>query len=126
EDAENTSNQYAVVSGRLPEKSGEIALDAASDYSSAYTLGDTVDLTTDDKEDPIKDSLVEDTYKVVGFVNSPQYIEKDARGNSTIGTGSLDGFAVIPKADFDMEYYTEAYLTFSDTASLQAYSKTYE
>lgn len=126
EDAEKNSNQYAVVSGRLPEKSGEIALDAESEYSSAYTLGDTVVLTTEDQEDPIKDSLVEDTYKVVGFVNSPQYIEKKARGNSTIGTGSLDGFAVIPKADFDMEYYTEAYLTFSDTASLQAYSKTYE
>lgn len=126
EKAENSVNQYVVVSGRLPEKSGEIALDATAKYDSEYKLDDSIVLTTDDPDDPIKDSLVGDTYKVVGFVNSPQYIEHSARGNSTVGTGSLDGFAVIPKADFDMEYYTEAYLTFSDTASLEAYSNLYE
>ncbi|MCA9765019.1 MAG: FtsX-like permease family protein [Carnobacterium sp.] len=66
------------------------------------------------------------SYKIVGFVNSPQYIENFTRGNSTVGKGTLDGFAVIPDEDFDMDVYTEAYLTFSDTKSLLAYSEKYE
>ena len=124
--AAEKSNQYAIISGRLPEKSGEIALDATEIYTSQYSLGDQIDLTTDDDENPLSDKLSMTSYKIVGFVNSPQYIENFTRGNSTVGKGTLDGFAVIPDEDFDMDVYTEAYLTFSDTKSLLAYSEKYE
>lgn len=125
-DAGQASNQYAVESGRMPEKSGEIALDANLTYTDEYQLGDTVTLTTDDQETPLSDTLVVETYQVVGFVHNPQYIENYARGSSTVGKGTLDGFAVVLDTDFDSDYFTEAYLTFSDTASLEAYSKEYE
>ncbi|SEK46007.1 putative ABC transport system permease protein [Carnobacterium iners] len=124
--ATEKSNQYAIISGRLPGKSGEIALDATEVYTSEYSLGDQIDLTTDDEENPLSDKLKITSYKIVGFVNSPQYIENFTRGNSTVGKGTLDGFAVILDEDFDMEVYTEAYLTFSDTKSLLAYSEKYE
>ena len=124
--ATKKSNQYAIVSGRMPGKQGEIALDATGSYKSNYSIGDQVELTTDDKENPLSDKLKKTSYKIVGFVNSPQYIENFTRGNSTVGKGTLDGFAVIPEANFDLDVYTEAYLTFSDTTSLEAYSEEYE
>ncbi|MGB6177690.1 FtsX-like permease family protein [Carnobacterium sp.] len=120
------SNQYTVVSGEIPKKSGEIALDATEAYQSNYAIGDLIELETDDEENPLSDKLSTTSYKVVGFVNSPQYIENFTRGNSTVGKGTLDGFAVIPEDDFELDVFTEAYLTFSDTKSMQAYSKEYE
>lgn len=124
--ATEKSNQYALVSGRLPSKSGEIALDATEAYKSSYAIGDQVELSTDDKENPLSEKLTTTNYKIVGFVNSPQYIENFSRGNSTVGKGTLDGFAVIPEGNFKLDVYTEAYLNFSDTKSLQAYSEEYE
>ena len=126
ENATKKSNQYAVVSGRMPSKKGEIALDATGSYKSNHSIGDQVELTTDDKENPLSDVLKETSYEIVGFVNSPQFIENFTRGNSTVGKGTLDGFAVIPESNFDLDVYTEAYLTFSDTKSLEAYSDEYE
>ncbi|WP_034549492.1 ABC transporter permease [Carnobacterium funditum] len=126
ENGAEESNQYAIVSGRLPSKSGEIALDATGEYTSNYSVGDQIELSTDDKENPLSKKLTTTSYEVVGFVNNPQYIENFTRGNSTVGKGSLDGFAVIPEKNFDLDVYTEAYLTFSDTKSLQAYSEEYE
>ena len=124
--ATEKSNQYTILSGRMPGKSGEIALDATEAYVEEYSLGDRIELTTDDEDNPLSDNLKTTSYEIVGFVNSPQYIENFTRGNSTVGKGTLDGFAVIPDEDFDMDVYTEAYLTFSDTTSLLAYSKEYE
>ncbi|WP_035051992.1 FtsX-like permease family protein [Carnobacterium pleistocenium] len=125
-DEENPQNKYIVDSGRLPEKTGEIALDNNNSMTEAYKIGDTVTLTSEDDETTVEDSFATSTFKVVGFVTSPQYIENSARGTSTVGKGTVDGFAVIPEEDFTSEFYTEAYLTFAQNESLVSYSSEYE
>ena len=119
-------NNYVVVSGRLPEKSGEIALDNNSSMTDAYKIGDTITLSSEDEETDLEDSFATTTFKIVGFVDSPQYIENSSRGTSTVGKGTLDGFAVIPKEDFTLEFYTEAYLSFEKNDTLVSYSSEYE
>ena len=105
---ETTQNDYVVKSGKKKKKTGEIALDNKSSMTSAYKIGDTVTLSSEEEETNLEDSFATTTFKVVGFVNSPQYIENSARGTSTVGKGTVDGFAVIPKEDFTLEFYTEA------------------
>lgn len=105
---EKNFNQVSVVEGRLPEKAGECLVD--EDFLS-YTdlkVGDTVTFHSGDGE-ALTDSLVTDTYKIVGIGNSPLYISF-GRGSSTIGTGEISGFVVVDKSSFDMDVYTEAYV----------------
>ncbi len=123
---ETTQNKYVVESGRLPEKTGEIALDSKSSMTNAYKIGDTVTLSSEDEETNLEDSFATTTFEVVGFVNSPQYIENSSRGTSTVGKGTVDGFAVIPEEDFAVEFYTEAYLSFEQNDSFVSYSPEYE
>ena len=70
------------------------------------------------------DSLVTDTYKIVGIGNSPLYISF-GRGSSTIGTGEISGFVVVDKASFDMDVYTEAYVKVSGAEEKTAFTDEY-
>ena len=116
-------NQVSLVEGRLPEKAGECLVD--EDFLS-YTdlkVGDTVTFHSGDGEE-LTDSLVTDTYKIVGIGNSPLYISF-GRGNSTIGTGEISGFVVVDKASFDMDVYTEAYVKVSGAEEKTAFTDEY-
>lgn len=121
----NKINKYVVESGRLPEKNGEIALDASEIIKSSYKIGDKIEFSSDNSKS-IDDEIKNKTYKIVGFVKSPMYIQELERGTSNIGKGKIDGFAVIPESEFKMPVYTEAYLTFKDLNGLDSYSKEYE
>ena len=116
-------NQVSVVEGRLPEKAGECLVD--EDFLS-YTdlkVGDTVTFHSGDGE-ALTDSLVTDTYKIVGIGNSPLYISF-GRGSSTIGTGEISGFVVVDKASFDMDVYAEAYVKVSGAEEKTAFTDEY-
>lgn len=116
-------DQVSVVEGRLPEKAGECLVD--EDFLS-YTdlkVGDTVTFHSGDGE-ALTDSLVTDTYKIVGIGNSPLYISF-GRGSSTIGTGEISGFVVVDKSSFDMDVYTEAYVKVSGAEEKIAFTDEY-
>ncbi|HDU0824450.1 TPA: FtsX-like permease family protein [Listeria monocytogenes] len=117
-------NQYKVISGRLPEKSGEIALDNNQLVYKNVKIGDKVTFVKSDGN-KLTDTLKKSTYKVVGFVSSPAYIQKSERGSSTVGKGKTDAFGVIPEQDFNLPEYTIANLTFDNLAAKQAFSDEY-
>lgn len=125
-------NAYTLVDGRLPETSGEVALDAKQNLSSTYQIGDTItfrhesdeDLSDEEKENRI--SLKEQEYTVVGFVDSPMYIETIMRGSTNVRKGSLDAFVVVPESDILGSIYTEAYLTMAPTVAETGYTDAYD
>jgi putative ABC transport system permease protein len=123
---ENTSdiNKLTIVEGRLPENSGEIALDEkVIENNNELKIGDEYTIESD------KDTMEyfnSKTYKIVGFVKSPMYIDKEARGNTNVGTGSIDYFAVINSSDMSMDVYTEVYVRFKNVENLGAYSDEYK
>ena len=125
-------NEYAVVDGRLPETSGEIALDAKQNLMDTYQIGDTISfrheseegLTEEEMENRI--SLKEQEYTVVGFVDSPMYIETMMRGSTNVGKGSLDAFVVVADSDILGSIYTEAYLTIAPDAAETGYTDSYD
>lgn len=125
-------NAYALVDGRLPETSGEVALDAKQNLSSTYQIGDTItfrhesdeDFSDEEKENRI--SLKEQEFTVVGFVDSPMYIETIMRGSTNVGKGSLDAFVVVPESDILGSIYTEAYLTMAPTVAETGYTDAYD
>ncbi len=120
---EKNFNQVSVVEGRLPEKAGECLVDEEFLSYTDLKVGDTVTFHSGDGE-ALTDSLVTDTYKIVGIGNSPLYISF-GRGSSTIGTGEISGFVVVDKSSFDMDVYTEAYVKVSDAEEKIAFTDEY-
>lgn len=120
---ESNINDFIVVEGRLPEKSGEIAIDEeALKINSDIKLGEEYVIDTD--EDTMK-SFNKTKFKIVGIVRSPMYIEKGSRGITSIGKGSIDYFAVLNSSDISMDAYTELYVRFKNVQGLDGYSKEY-
>lgn len=116
-------NTVQVKEGRLPEKAGECLLDEDFLSYEKFQIGDKVTFQSGN-DDPLTDSLVTDTYTVVGIGNSPLYISF-GRGNSTIGTGEVSGFVVVDESSFAMDVYTEAYAKVSGALDEMAFTDGY-
>ena len=121
ESINDTVNKLDVQEGRLPEKSGEIFLDSTFASTNEYKVGDKVAL----REDGDSPLLVTTEYTVVGTGRSPLYISFN-RGNTTLGTGEVNGFGYVLPEDFDQEIYTQIYVTVHGAKGLTSYTDGYE
>lgn len=115
-----TMNQAAVTEGRMPEKVGE----CLADDEMGYQIGDKIRLESG-TEDPVTDTLETEELTVVGTGSTPYYISFN-RGNTTIGSGSLSGFLLVPAETFSQEIYTEGYLLVKGAKGDIAYTEAYE
>lgn len=113
-------NDVTVTEGRLPEKTGE----CLADNETGYRVGDKI-LLKSGKDTPVTDTLKKEELTVVGTGSTPCYISFN-RGSTTIGTGNLDGFLVVPEQDFKLEVYTECYMLVEGAKELTAYTEEYK
>ena len=120
---EGDVNQPALVEGRLPEGEDECLVEPLFLELSGLSIGDTISLDTG--EGDYADALSVEEVTIVGTANSPLYIALD-RGSSTLGTGSVDAFLILPVESCTMAYYTDAYLLAEGASELETYSDEYE
>ena len=124
-----TMNTLTLEEGRLPQRADECVVDAdllAKDgflTHNGYQIGDKIKLTSG-TDDPVTDTLAGDTFTIVGSVSSPKFISF-GRGNTTIGTGSVSGFAAVLPESFQMDVYTEIYATVDGAKELTAFTDAY-
>ncbi|GAA0815491.1 ABC transporter permease [Clostridium tertium] len=117
-------NKPIVTEGRLPENSGEIALDENSlKENKNLKIGDDYTIESDVDLD---EYFNKKTFKVVGFVQSPMYIENISRGTTNVGKGSIDYFAILNSSDISMDVYTEIYVRFKNVEDIGSYSDEYK
>lgn len=98
-----------MAEGRLPEEPNECVVDNYSISDAGFTIGDSIILSDDNDKDTLK-KFKEKKFNIVGKVNTPIYLDYQ-RGSTSIGNGSLDSFFCIPEEAFDVDYYTNLYLT---------------
>lgn len=113
-------NAPSLVAGRMPQAPDECIADAL--LFDEEMLGLVITVAEDNDDDLI---LAYDAYKVVGIANSPLYLNYE-RGTTSLGSGVLSGFVLIPQEGFDSDYFTEVYLLLDDTAGVPAYSSRYD
>ncbi|NEG78232.1 FtsX-like permease family protein [Bifidobacterium avesanii] len=117
-----TVSTYEVVEGRLPQSDGEIALDAAE--RDKYAVDSTIAVT--EPPDIAGDTvLTRDSFTVVGFVNASDAVSNLNMGQSTAGTGELDGYAVVTPGTFNSDVKMIGRVTFDDTAGLDYWDTAY-
>lgn len=88
-------NQFSLQSGRKPVKPNEIVLDQRAKRTFGYKLGQTYTFPADAK-------LTRRTFKIVGFADSPLYIDNAQRGSANVGDGAVRYFAYIPASQMKM------------------------
>lgn len=112
---------YDFVVGKMPEKSGQIAL--SSNQRGAYQLGDTISFTAKDEVSGLLEVL---DFTVTGFIQSSEIWNQTNLGSTPVGSGDLAAYGVIWDKDFKSPDYLLARLQFEDLAGLAYNSPAYE
>lgn len=113
-------NDISLTYGRLPENSKECVLD--SRLVGEDMIGATIYFSSSNEEDTL-DIFSETSFTVVGLVESSYYLNFE-RGNTSLGTGKVDGFVYLSPEAFDTDYYTDVFICFDHDYSI--YSDEYE
>ena len=119
----NYLNRVKVIEGRLPQKSGEVVIEQGA-YMDQIKIGSKLTLESG-TDTPLSDQLHTVEYTVVGIVQTPYYLSFD-KGSSTIGSGQISSFVMIPQEDFKSEIYTEIFLTAEGVRDLDTFSQKYQ
>lgn len=102
----DTINTIRLDEGSMPQASDECVVDAY--YFNSDMIGKTLTVSSLNL-DEIQDSFSSKTYKVVGTVTSPYYLNRE-RGTTSLGSGQISGYVYMPLSGFEYEYYTEMYV----------------
>ena len=113
-------NGLSIQAGRMPEKADECVVDENL-YDEAAIGTKIVFADTNEEED--LENFVYKEYTIVGIARSSYYVNFE-RGNTSLGTGKVDGFMYIPKDGFDVDYYTEIFVKFEEDFPI--YSEEYK
>ncbi|MDR3190850.1 MAG: FtsX-like permease family protein [Lactobacillaceae bacterium] len=127
---EPDKQQYAIVSGRMPQTKTEISLDQITKEKFGFKLGQKISLTPNMSQmqgaSGISPAVLGDhKFKIVGFVNSPRFIDNKSRGNATVGKGVVDYFAIVKPAALNLAGATTAQITLQNPHKYVAYTSAY-
>ncbi len=114
-------NQLTLTEGSLPEKSGECFLDSTFAASQGYEVGSKLVI----RQDGDSKLLKTEEYTVTGIGKSPLYISFN-RGNTTVGSGEVNGFAYVLPDEFDSEFFTQIYVRTNEMEKVTSYTDAYE
>lgn len=120
---ESGMNTPNVTQGRLPQGASECLVEENLLLTLGLELGDTI--TLDTGTGTYEDTLVEDTFTVVGVGKSPLYVSL-SRGTSTLGNGSVGAVIVLDRSAYQMDYFTDLYIRVAGAEALNAYEDAYE
>ena len=100
-------NKLKVISGRLPSKENEIVIENNMLKENNLHLGDTINLANS--------NFNNEEAKIVGTIESTLYFNNvstsPGRGSTNIGTGKINYYSYMLKANFNQDYLTGIYLT---------------
>lgn len=117
-------NKISVSEGRMPEKTDECLADTRFLEKSGYKIGDRVTVRSGTKED-IEDSVKNTEFTIVGSGSTSYYLSLE-RGTTTVGSGELSSFLIIPQECFSMKAYTDIYMEVDGAKALNCYEDGYE
>lgn len=116
-------NRVQKIEGEYPRQINECLVDASRlSTPESFTIGSTITLETDSGNAPSELSVNE--FTIVGIIRSPYYLSFE-RGNTTVGSGKLGTFIIIPDEAFTTDYYSEAYVSVQGADTFEPYSDEY-
>ena len=99
-------NEPKLTAGRMPSAPNEVLAD---DYKLGESFIGCRLTVSPENDNDTKDLMAYDDYVVVGLVRSPYYLNFQ-RGNTDVGSGSINYYLYAPVEGFDFEYYSEVFV----------------
>ncbi len=113
-------NTLKLMAGRMPENGRECVAD--SNLFGESAIGSVISLSEDNEKEDLE-HFAHREYTIVGIARSPLYIQYE-RGNTSLGAGRVDCYLYLAPEGYDVDYFTEVYVRFSQDYDL--YSQEYE
>lgn len=115
---DDQQNQLILKQGRVPRTAHEIVLDHQAQLRGGYQIGDYFSFAKNDH-------LKFQRFRIVGFADSPQYVDHSTRGASNLGTGKIAYFAYVHHSAFQMPAYAGMQIYLPKLQSQKMYSSNY-
>ncbi len=115
-------NKFILLEGRLPNNTNEVLVERSVFYFKDLKLNDELKLERPDGD--LSDFLINDTYKVVGFITSAYYMNQDI-GVSTLDGRFLSSYVYVLEDCFDFDYFTGLSLTYKKDLNRNDFTKQY-
>lgn len=118
-DKATTQNKPSLRSGHLPRKANQVVLDQRAKTKYGYKLGQTFKFAQ-------SAGLKRRSYTIVGFADSPQYIDNAQRGSTNVGDGTVRFFAYVPQKQLNLSVDTMLLIRFKALQNENTFSTTYK
>lgn len=115
---DDQQNQLILKQGRVPRTAHEIVLDRQAQLRGGYQIDDYFSFAKNDH-------LKFQHFRIVGFADSPQYVDHSTRGASNLGTGKIAYFAYVHHSAFQMPAYAGMQIYLPKLQSQKMYSSNY-
>ncbi len=116
-------NMPKLIQGRLPKKNDECLVDSNQLRYTPELIGSTITISGQTPSSALE-MLKNREFTVTGIAESPAYISLD-RGTTSVGSGSIAFFLMIPEEGFNSDYYTDLYAAVEGALELSSYSDAY-
>ena len=112
--SKNKINTTKLIDGENPKNNNECVIDKKM-YNDGYEIGDEITIESN--------LLKEKKLKIVGVIQSPEYLAID-RGNSTLLSGKINYYIFVNEANVNSDIYSDLYIKY-DTNSV-AFTEMYD
>lgn len=110
-DFDSVINQIELKEGRLPQEKNECVVNISNNFLVNVELDSTL-------------TYEGETYTVVGKVLDPNYFD-NAKVSTSIGKGYIESIVYLNQDFFEIDYYTNMYVTIKDVKDLNSFSSGY-
>ena len=112
----DSMNTLTLIEGRLPENPNEIAIEHRLLRQGRFAIGDTIYFDSM--------GILYDEFIITGVIQSPLYLTP-LRGNTTLGTGTLEFSSYLHLDAFILPVYTDIYIIMEESLNMHTVSNEY-
>ena len=107
----NDVNKIIIDEGKMPKNNSEIIIERGITNKLGLKLGDKINLDISEEDETVNAREL----TIVGIVTSPIYVLNSNgninRGNTNLGAGSINYYGYTTSDFFNVDYFTEIYVT---------------
>lgn len=119
-------NQLELIKGRMPKNNNECLVERKGGFLSDIPIGSKLVISTEnDNYDDLDDMYSIKEYTVVGVVANTFYFSFE-REVTNIGNGRLGAIIYVDESSYDLDVYTDFYITAKGFKDLDSFSDEYD
>ncbi len=119
-------NRLQLLEGRMPQKKNEALAERSGAFLMDFNLGDKIKISPENEDfDELDDTYGVMGYTIVGVVGNSFHFSRE-REVTNIGNGRLGGIIYVDEGSYNLDIYTDFYITIKNAKEMDSFSSQYE